>query len=113
MSKYKCKQVGSLQGGKWDKMHESSRRVYATDGLAPTQNTSQGGGHETKIIEPTEKIEGYRIRRLTEKECGRLMGVKDEDIEKIAKHQSASGQYKLYGNSIVVQVLMAIFKEMI
>ena len=54
-----------------------------------------------------------RIRKLTPKECFRLMGVRDEDYEKIAKNQSDSSLYHLAGDSIVVNVLMAIFKELI
>lgn len=54
-----------------------------------------------------------RIRKLTPRECFRLMGVKDEDYDKIAKNQSDSSLYHLAGDSIVVNVLMAIFKEMI
>ena len=54
-----------------------------------------------------------RIRKLTPKECGRLMGLKDEDIDKILKNQSDSSAYHLFGDSIVVNVLMAIFGEMI
>ena len=53
-----------------------------------------------------------KIRKLTPKECFRLMGVKDEDYEKVAKNQSDSSLYHLAGDSIVVNVLMAIFKEM-
>ena len=56
---------------------------------------------------------GLRIRKLTPKECFRLMGVKDEDYENIARSQSNSKLYHLAGDSIVVDVLMAIFKEMI
>lgn len=54
-----------------------------------------------------------RIRKLTPKECFRLMGVKDEDYEKIAKNQSNASLYHLAGDSIVVNVLMAIVKELI
>lgn len=54
-----------------------------------------------------------KIRRLTPKECFRLMGVKDEDFEKCAKNQSDSSLYHLAGDSIVVNVLMAIFKELL
>ena len=54
-----------------------------------------------------------RIRKLTPRECFRLMGVKDEDYEKCAKNQSDSSLYHLAGDSIVVNVLMAIFKELI
>ena len=41
------------------------------------------------------------------------MGVKDEDFKKIAKNQSDSSLYHLAGDSIVVNVLMAIFKEVL
>lgn len=58
-------------------------------------------------------VNNMRIRKLTPKECFRLMGVKDEDYYKVAKNQSNSSLYHLAGDSIVVDVLMAIFKEMI
>ena len=54
-----------------------------------------------------------RIRKLTPKECFRLMGVKDEDFDKCAKNQSDSSLYHLAGDSIVVNILMAIFKELL
>ena len=54
-----------------------------------------------------------RIRKLTPKECFRLMGVKDEDYDRCAKNQSDSSLYHLAGDSIVVNVLMAIFREML
>ena len=53
-----------------------------------------------------------RIRKLTPKECWRLMGFADEDVDKAAKVCSNSQLYKQAGNSIVVNVLMAIFKEL-
>lgn len=55
----------------------------------------------------------YRIRKLTERECGRLMGVKGEDCKKLAKNQSTSSQYHLYGDAIVTACLMAIFGELL
>ena len=60
-----------------------------------------------------DKKDKLRIRKLTPKECFRLMGVKDEDYDRAAKNQSDSSLYHLAGDSIVVNVLMAIFKEMI
>lgn len=45
--------VGSLQGGAWDARNESTKRVYDPDGIAPTQNCCEGGGLQTKIVEPT------------------------------------------------------------
>lgn len=55
----------------------------------------------------------YRIRKLTPRECFRLMGVSDADVDKIkAAGVSESQQYKMAGNSIVVQVLEGIFTQM-
>lgn len=54
-----------------------------------------------------------RIRKLTPKECFRLMGFSDEDFEKAKQVNSDSQLYKQAGNSIVVDVLMAIFGEML
>ena len=84
--------------------------------------TPVGGGLETKIIEYMseqvnlpEELRGkkFRIRKLTPRECFRLMGVDDADINKIqASGLSNSAQYKLAGNSIVVDVLYHIFRKM-
>lgn len=54
----------------------------------------------------------YRIRKLTEKECFRLMGVKDEDSERVHQNQSKSSMYHLAGDSIVTACLMGLFGEM-
>jgi DNA (cytosine-5)-methyltransferase 1 len=60
-----------------------------------------------------ENSANYRIRKLTPKECFRLMGVSDADIEKIQNSGvSQSQQYKMAGNSIVVDVLEQIFRKM-
>ncbi len=58
-------------------------------------------------------LENLRIRKLTPKEYFRLMGVKDEDFDKVAQNQSNASLYHLAGDSIVVNVLMAIFRQMI
>jgi DNA (cytosine-5)-methyltransferase 1 len=58
-------------------------------------------------------LKNLKIRKLTERECFRLMGVKDDDFDNIAKNQSSSSLFHLAGDSIVVDVLMAIFKEML
>lgn len=60
------------------------------------------------VQKPTDN---FRIRKLTPKECFRLMGVKDEDFERVAKNQSNSSLYHLAGDSIVTNCLMEIFKE--
>lgn len=53
----------------------------------------------------------YRIRKLTPRECFRLMGFKDEQFDKI-KDVSNAQLYKQAGNSIVVNVLEAIFRQL-
>lgn len=56
--------------------------------------------------------DGLRIRKLTPRECFRLMGIKDESFDKI-KNLSNTQAYKQAGNGIVVNVLMEIFKKLI
>lgn len=243
--KVTCKEVGKLTGGKWDKMHDISRRVYSVDYVAPTLHTMGGGNTEVKILvkesnkqgfttadvgdsinfafptsktrrgrvghgvahtiltgdpqqgvivengkrlapitcairgrnpdNPSDRSAGiplaqrielggdvancittvqkdsmvaipqksklqlrkrqggqlrckmlrccrkgenakklrYRIRKLTERECFRLMGVKSRDFERVAQNQSMSSLYHLAGDSIVTACLMAVFGEMI
>ena len=55
----------------------------------------------------------FRIRKLTPKECWRLMGFDDSDFDKAkAAGISASQLYKQAGNSIVVNVLQYIFRNL-
>lgn len=58
-------------------------------------------------------LDGYRIRKLTPKECWRLMGFDDEDFERAKIVNSNTQLYKQAGNSIVVNVLEAILKELL
>lgn len=70
--------------------------------------TCGGGNTDSYVVET-----GYRIRKLTERECFRLMDVDDADIDKIqAAGISRSQQYKLAGNSIVTNVLLHIFRKL-
>ena len=79
--------------------------VYAPNGLAPALQTAQGGNRQPLMYED------YRIRKLTPRECFRLMGFTDADFDKI-KGISNTQLYKMAGNSIVVNVLEAIFKQL-
>ena len=82
---------------------EKANRCYGTDGIAPTMTATSS---DEKIFN------NYRIRKLTPLECWRLMGVKDEQFDKL--HDISNSQlYKLAGNSIVVDVLMGIFKNLL
>lgn len=77
------------------------------DGVSPTITCGMGGG-QTPMIGVKE-----RIRKLTPRECFRLMDVAESDIDKIqATGISKSQQYKLAGNSIVVACLYHIFRKM-
>jgi DNA (cytosine-5)-methyltransferase 1 len=96
---------------------------FATDGdgidLAyPDSKTRRGRvGHGVSKTLPTSDsqgvLDGYRIRKLTPKECWRLMGFDDSDFEKAEKVNSNTQLYKQAGNSIVVNVLEAILKELL
>lgn len=55
----------------------------------------------------------FRLRKLTPRECLRLQGVSDEDIDKMEKVNSKTQLYKQAENSITVNVLEAIFKQLI
>ncbi len=102
---------------------EIIRRVYDPEFLAPTISTCGGGQREPKVMETNNKTEpmtggenaNIRIRKLTPKECWRirLMGFDDEDFENAQKVNSDTQLYRQAGNSIVVDVLEAIFKEML
>ena len=81
-------------------------RVYSTESVAMCHCASIPQGSYNYL-------ENERIRKLTPKECFRLMGVSDADFDKIAKNQSDSSLYHLAGDSIVTNCLMAIFKEML
>lgn len=85
-------------------------RVYSADGLSPCLNCCEGGGLEPKVVSEQPR---YRIRKLTPRECFRLMGCDEETIDIIqAAGISNSQQYKLAGNSIVVDVLYHLFRKM-
>jgi DNA (cytosine-5)-methyltransferase 1 len=88
----------------------------------PTSNTRRGrvqeGGEVCPTLTAAEtgvcRIESqYRIRKLTPKECWRLMDFTDEDFGKAAEVNSNTQLYKQAGNSIVVNVLAAILGQML
>lgn len=64
MEEVKCEQVAILSGKKWEKCHETNRRVYSNKGLAPTITTMGGGQREPKIIELCNARGGYYFERL-------------------------------------------------
>lgn len=82
---------------------ESEPRVYTSN--SPTLRSERSG---LMTIENQ-----YRIRKLTPKECWRLMNFLDEDFRKAEEVNSNSQLYRQAGNSIVRNILIAIFGQMI
>ena len=101
---------GYLEATEGDGIDISSRMEYhrGTVQKGKTQTISTMGGENNGVVSSD-----MRIRKLTPRECFRLMGVKDSDYDNVSKNQSDSSLYHLAGDSIVVNVLMAIFKQMI
>lgn len=83
--------------------------VVSSEGLARAVTTEKGEGQKVCV---TQSADDYRIRKLTPRECWRLMGYTDEDFDKAAAVNSNTQLYKEAGNAIVKQVLMAIFSQM-
>lgn len=65
-----------------------------------------------KFENEQDEQKNYRIRKLTPRECWRLMGVKDEDFDKVAVNQSDSSLYHLAGDALITTVFGAIFATM-
>ena len=107
------------------------RKIVASRGRNPDNPSDRTAGMPTEqVLEPNpenicnalttvqkdnmllEIAEQYRVRKLTPKECWRLMGFSDDDYEKAAEVNSKTQLYKQAGNSIVKDVLMAIFSQL-
>lgn len=100
---------GSLFDMSYPESKTRRGRVQEGGKVSPTLMASGEGSclYEGKVEQ------SYRIRKLTPKECFRLMGVSEGDIEKIQNSGvSQSQQYKMAGNSIVVDVLEHIFRKL-
>lgn len=80
--------------------------VFSDRGLAPTIVAGCHGYANQHVYT------AYRIRKLTPLECFRLMGVSDDDALKMMKINSNTQCYKQAGNSIVVDVMVEMFKNL-
>ena len=90
---------------------ESVEKSNEIGSKEPTRINLKNGEQITS--DQKDKLKGIRIRKLTPKECWRLMGFTDEEYERAAQVVSPSQLYKQAGNSIVVNVLSAIFGQML
>lgn len=101
VAKTKC--LNSKVNGKQPHVQD---KVYDSEGISTAITTA----FKPSIAEHTENL---RIRKLTPKECWRLMGFSDECFEKAQEVNSNTQLYKQAGNSIVVDVLVHIFRNLL
>ena len=100
---------GYLEATDGDGVDISSRMEHhrGTVQKGKTQTLTTMGGENNGVVN-----KDLRIRKLTPKECFRLMGVKDEDFEKVKVNQSDSSLYHLAGDSLITTIMMALFGQM-
>ena len=105
-----CGTFGVIQVGNTNPSGKGLNGTVVSDkGLARTVTTEKGEGQR---ICTKEAADSCRIRKLTPRECWRLMGISDEDFDNAASVNSNTQLYKEAGNSIVKPVLMAIFRQL-
>lgn len=92
--------------GNYNPSGHNASRIVDSNGLSPTVMENHGTVTATNVS-------NLRIRKLTPKECWRLMGFDDSDFEKAEKVNSNTQLYKQAGNSIVVNVLERILENLI
>jgi hypothetical protein len=97
------------------KNQEHAKRVYDPEGLAPTLTTSQGGNVHPKILEPQPPenravVTGYRVRRLTPIEYGRLQGFPMHRWNQVVSDSQA---YKQFGNAVTVSKARYVAKTIL
>lgn len=83
--------------------------VWDQNSVSPTIMTAQGGNRQPLVVDNVK----WRIRKLSPKECWRLMSFSDEDCNRASKYVSDSALYKQAGNSIVTSCLVAIFYSLL
>lgn len=91
--------------GNYSKSNFVQTSIVGKNGVAPT--VTENHGQTTAIYEEC------RIRKLTPRECFRLQGVKDKDINKIMTHQSDASGFHAAGDSIECTCLMALFSKIL
>lgn len=107
------KQIVDIQG--WKAYEKPLEQLEKTDKkqLSPTI-TTRSGAYAAGMILVKDKnlLDDLRIRKLTPKETTRLMGFEDSDYDAMKQDLSDMAIYHCCGDSIVVNVLEHIFKQM-
>ena len=99
--------IGNIYGEQFGTGYAGN--VWDQDSVSPTIMTAQGGNRQPLVVDNIK----WRIRKLTPKECWRLMSFSDEDCNRASKYVSDSALYKQAGNSIVTSCLVAIFYSLL
>lgn len=99
--------IGNIYGEQFGTGYAGN--VWDQDSISPTIMTAQGGNRQPLVVDNVK----WRIRKLTPKECWRLMSFSDEDCNRASKYVSDSALYKQAGNSIVTSCLVAIFYSLL
>lgn len=87
--------------------YNQRKTVHMPEGICRTvMGGGSHAGNEPKVVQR------YRVRKLTERECGRLMGFRDHDMDRMLASVSRTQAYKQFGNSIVVNCLAGIFSQL-
>ena len=95
------KQIGQLYGTEKEPNPQAGR-VYNKNGISPTLDTCSGGNRMPKIGEIKSNINSIKIRKLTPRECWKLMGFSFEDCDKAKEIGVADTHlYKQAGNGII------------
>ena len=132
--------VGTLETDGWEKRNESTRRVYGTDGIAPTIPTAQGGGVMAKVaIGDYRYDEGLRIRKnnisptiraefKSQDHSKSALVIEDMKIRRLTPTEcmrlqgfpdnwcdgiSDTQKYKCAGNAVTVNVIQAIMEKLL
>lgn len=91
---------------------EENEREWDSEVVEEVDEIIESGKTIEEYLYTDSDGEQYGIFKLTARECGRLMGVKDSAIDKMMNVNSKTQVYKQFGNSIVVPVLMALFSQL-
>jgi DNA (cytosine-5)-methyltransferase 1 len=97
--------LGVVVVGNYSPSNHNASSIVDSNGLAPTVMENHG------TITATQH--NLRIRKLTPRECYRLMGFGDQAFDLAQPNQSNSSLYHQAGDSIVVNVLMELFRSLI
>lgn len=126
LKKYYLEKASIEKITKWNSLQNPLERVIGCKSKCPCLTTRTGAmcGSLILICHDFDDIRNLRgvyeqdkntkhnLRKLTPRESFRLMGVKNNDYDKIAINQDETIQYHLAGDSIVTTCLMAIFGQM-